>query len=209
MAIDFTAKLGPLPVYGWGIIGGGVIAVGAYFLNRGGGTEISSATLSADGYQTTGIKMSTDVKEEPSTYDTNTAWLSRTSRQIAAELGKSYVEVQAALWKFLRGETLTASERGLVDTAISRGGTPPEGVEGSSAVTPDKPNTVKSPVAATSYVATRDSSVYTSLVGTKVAGKVAKGARVNVVVGGSPTRYRILRDGGTFAYVPRSNFRKV
>lgn len=143
MAIDFTAKLGPLPVYGWGIIGGGVIAVAAYLLNRSGGSAVTGAVLSADGYQTSGIKMSSEEKPEVQTYDTNTSWLNRTARQIAAELGKSFVDVQDALWKFLRGETLTEAQRGIVDTAISRGGTPPEGVEGNSQVIPDEKRTLK------------------------------------------------------------------
>lgn len=138
MAIDFTEKLGPLPVWGWGLIGGGVVA-GAYFLmNRGGGKSDGNVSyIDPSGYQTTGIQGGSAAVETPA-LDNNVLWLSRTAKQVAAALSASPTEVYNALKKFLYGQELTEKEKGWVDTAIQQQGNPPEGAEGISPVTPDK-----------------------------------------------------------------------
>lgn len=138
MALDFKAKLGPLPVWGWGLIGGGVIIVGYYMMNRGGGSADDSATVQytdATGYRTTGDTKGTADSAE-TVVDSNAMWLTRASRQTAALVGKPVTDVYNALMKFLSGSTLTAEERKYVDTATANTGLPPEGVEAISPVQP-------------------------------------------------------------------------
>lgn len=138
MAIDFTEKLGPLPVWGWGLIGGGVVVVGYFLMNRGGGQSDGNVSyIDPSGYQTSGIKGGSVTPETPA-LDNNTLWLSRTAKQVAAALSASPTEVYAALKKFLYGQELTEKEKGWVDTAIQQQGNPPEGAEGISPVIPDK-----------------------------------------------------------------------
>jgi len=138
MALDFTEKLGPLPVWGWGLIGGGVIVVGYYLFNRGGSAATDSTVVYTDatGYRTSG-NPGVDAGSTPDGYgETNALWLTRASRQVAEMSAASVTDVYNALKKFLAGETLTEKERGYVDTATKTVGLPPEGVEGISPVTP-------------------------------------------------------------------------
>lgn len=138
MAIDFTEKLGPLPVWGWGLLGGGSVAVIAFFM-RGSSSknEVVSSTFDPGGYQTSGIKGG-ETKDEVPTYDTNTLWIARVGRVAAQQLSKGYTEVYSALYKWTSGQTINADEQAIVNAAVAQGGAPPEGTQGVSAVTPGK-----------------------------------------------------------------------
>lgn len=148
MPLDFKAKLGPLPVWAWGAIGGGVIIVGYYLMNRGGSSAEStgSSTLDPSGYQTSGISGgSADTSDPAAVYDTNSLWLTRAARQTAELASASTTDVYNALKKWLAGDALSTKEKGWVDIATKNTGLPPEGTEGVSPVTPDTPTPVTSP----------------------------------------------------------------
>lgn len=139
MAVDFSEKLGPLPVWGWGLIGGGVVIVGVYLLNRGGndGGTVRPATIDASGYQTAGINGGSASIDTTTPYDNNVLWLTRASKQVAGSLSKSPADVYAALKKWLFGQEITTEEKTWVDTALGQLGSPPEGTQGISPVIPD------------------------------------------------------------------------
>jgi len=137
VAIDFTEKLGPLPVWGWGVIGGGVVAIGAWFMNRGGGEPSAGTpqTVGNDGYQTSGLSMGGTASERvPDAVDNNVLWLTRATRQTSASLSKSSADVYSALKKWLQGSPLSTDEKRIVDAATAQNGTPPEGTQGISDV---------------------------------------------------------------------------
>lgn len=143
MAIDFTEKLGPLPVWGWGLIGGGVVIVGAYVLNRGGsdgGSVVKSAQLDSNGYQTSGINGGSASIPKTDTFDNNVLWLTRATAQTAARMSKAPTVVYAALKKYITGQEISSDEQEIVDVALGSVGLPPEGTQGLSPVTP-KPTT--------------------------------------------------------------------
>lgn len=136
MAIDFREKLGPLPVWAWGIIGGVIVVGGYYVLNRGGNDGDQSVTvLDPSGYQTSGIQGGSASIDETQSIDNNMLWLTRSARQVSGALSKSPSEVYAALQKWLSGQTITDVEKGYVDTALQQSGNPPEGTQGVSPVT--------------------------------------------------------------------------
>lgn len=137
-----TQKLGPFPVWVWGVlIGGGLIA---WYWFSGAGVTQGDAT-SSDGEFTTELAPSGDfsektvVPEGDSGVDdaTNEEWLSQ-AISAAAGSGGSQVAIRAALQKFLMGEELTSQERGWVDRALTEVGQPPEGTSGISEGAPDE-----------------------------------------------------------------------
>lgn len=142
--IDLKAKLGPLPVWGWGIIVG-VLALIGYFVwqRRGGGTSSGNdaaspggSNLDALGYQTSGFGAKSDETSAYATPENNVSWLTRVSRQVADTLAASPSEVYAALYKWISGQDITQKEKGYVDKAIQVGMNPPEGTQGVSNVLP-------------------------------------------------------------------------
>lgn len=72
--------------------------------------------------------------------DTNERWLKRAVAWLAAERGISAVNADTALRKALSGRDVTQAERLIVDAALTRWGTPPEGMPPLDA-TPDPPVT--------------------------------------------------------------------
>lgn len=142
MALDFKAKLGPLPVWGWGIVGVVVVLLGYQFFSRtgsGSGTSGSSA-LDGSGYQTAGIQGGSASGVDPLP-ETNQGWLARVSRLVAGANSASPSAVYAALYKYVTGQDYSQQEKAYIDQAISMGGAPPEGTQGigtPEAVTPPK-----------------------------------------------------------------------
>lgn len=144
---DFTGKIGPLPVWAWGLIFGG-IAVGYYYWsqlkdqngqtvtednsaaadNATGVTSMSGADLIDSAYTATGLSASTlATTSAPESTDTNSAW---GIRAVQALIGKGIAPItaQTAVQKYLDGQALDSSETALVNQAIVLvGSTPPDG----------------------------------------------------------------------------------
>lgn len=145
-----SAKLGPLPVWAWGLIAA-VLAFIAYLYYQRSNTGVSSVvdpasipTIDANGYQTVGIKGGTGtlVSDEP---DNNQKWLSRAAKAVADAMGVSPSEVYAALSKWLQGQDFTAREQQFIDRAINLVMLPPEGTYGTGNRLPDPTNAVENP----------------------------------------------------------------
>lgn len=137
-----TGKLGPLPVWAWGAILGGLV-LGVYLLrNRGaastaGQTEEGSA-LDTIGYTTTGLAN----KEDDTTSDAsgeqrdNQSWLSQAISGTANALSASPAQVSSVLSRYLfDGGSFNATEQKYIDKAINLYGAPPQGTGGSSSFT--------------------------------------------------------------------------
>lgn len=139
--IDLKAKLGPLPVWGWGIIVGVIALIGYLMYSRrsagevgGPGASTGASNLDAMGYQTVGIKGGS-ATTETTVPPNNVSWLERASRAVADILYASPSEVYAALQKWLIGDPITVKEKSYVDKAIQVAMSPPEGTQGISTVT--------------------------------------------------------------------------
>lgn len=138
---DFKGKLGPLPVWLWGVIAGVLALIGYLIYARtgkagesaGSSTAGTATNLDAMGYQTSGIKGGS-ATTETTVPENNVTWLSRVSRSVADTLAASPSEVYAALYKYVTGQAITEKEKAYVDKGIQIGMNPPEGTQGVSEV---------------------------------------------------------------------------
>lgn len=145
-----SAKLGPLPVWAWGIIAA-VIAFVSYLYYKRSSTGIAGVvdpdslpTIDAAGYQTAGIRggSGTITSDEP---DTNQKWLNRAAKAVADSMGVSPSEVYTALSKWLQGLDYTAREKQFVDKAIQLSMLPPEGTFGTGEVIGNSTDAIRNP----------------------------------------------------------------
>ena len=141
---NLTAKIGKLPVWAWGIIGGGAVLGGYYFLNAKKTSK--TAALSTDqtipvpsigapntqdtysnllpGDTTTGGTQ-TNNGIIPGGIETNATWLQRGLNLHVAGSFSSYDRKQA-LQKYLSGTPLTSYQTKIVKRTLEVLGTPPE-----------------------------------------------------------------------------------
>lgn len=140
-------KMGPFPVWVWGVLIGGAFVIWYWVSQRGTGTVTTEEGDTTGTVATPSGDFST-VPVLPSTGDgvqdeaTNAEWLIQAANAVSAT-GISYVSAQTALMKFLNGGTLSIQEQQIVDKARQLVGPPPEGTAGIPEVTPD-PNADKS-----------------------------------------------------------------
>lgn len=135
-----TNRVGPLPVWAWAAIGGTVIGLGIRAFRRPapapdtGGVEYApiGAVLPAGGG---GIASGPITEPGP---ETNAEWRARAVRLLAAR-GYAATQADAAIARWLAGETLTATERAIVDEAVPIIGPPPEYVAPPPAIAPGPP----------------------------------------------------------------------
>lgn len=145
-----TRKVGPLPVYAYGLIIAGVIWIYYIWQGKNAGADSGSAMPSSDAADS-GIGLGDDTGDTAntggsgtgstsgvSTPTDNLSWFTMASNYL---VGFNYdsVSVSNALSKYLTGEQLTTAERALVNQAVARFGVPPEGVPVSPGATPTTP----------------------------------------------------------------------
>lgn len=148
-----TARLGPLPVWAWGVIVGGLVVAYLYFARWREGastapTETAGTASSLDkwaaGYLGQGGGVvpvpEADSEDAPATGSgaTNWAWLAQGVR-IGQTLGFTPTEIQGALQAYLDGGTTNERGKTIVDAIVSQLGVPPDGTYGTLTVTPDAP----------------------------------------------------------------------
>lgn len=134
-----TKKLGPFPVWVWGVLIGGAFVIWYWVSQR----DIGSGSSSADTEVGTVAPPSGDFSTVPvipgdapiEDKNTNAEWLIQAGTA-AGSLGLSYVTAQTALMKYLNGQTLTNEERLMIDRIIQKIGPAPEGVASPPDVTP-------------------------------------------------------------------------
>lgn len=134
---NLTKKLGPFPVWVWGVLIGGVVIAWYWYSgfgiagppDGGGDPEFTNDQLPPSGDFSERVV----VPESDSGVDqaTNQEWLSQ-ALNAASSGGGSLLEIRTALQKFLSGEPLSPSEQAHVDRALAAVGQPPEGTAGLS-----------------------------------------------------------------------------
>lgn len=143
-----TKKLGPFPVWVWGVLIGGAFVIWYWVSQRDIGSGSSSAGEDTVG---TVAPPSGDFSTVPVIpgeapivdQNTNAEWLIQAGTA-AGTLGISFVTAQTALMKYLNGQTLTDAERVMIDRIIAKVGPAPEGVASPPDVTP-APSTPTTP----------------------------------------------------------------
>lgn len=125
-------KLGPLPVWAWGVLLGLAILIGVYYYNNQRKSENAGNTVVStdDVLGTLAGEPAEQVAVAPeTTFETNTSWR---AKAVMFLIGRaiSPLTAQRALDKYLQGEPLTAEEGAIVNTAITNFGLPPDGVFG-------------------------------------------------------------------------------
>lgn len=149
-ASDIKAKLGPFPVWVWGVIVGGIILVVVYYRNNAAkaaaaGTDTSGVTVSGedltaalgatDDGTTDTTDDTTDATSSTTLGSTNTTWESSAVAWLSSH-GYSPLTAQNAVENYLNG-TLSSTDAGAnsaVNAAITNYGLPPDGVFGIPAV---------------------------------------------------------------------------
>lgn len=148
-ASDIKAKLGPFPVWVWGVIVGGIVLIVVYYRNNAAkaaaaGTDASGVTVSgedltaalgATGSGDSGATTAPDATTSSSLGSTNTTWESSAVAWLASH-GFSPLTAQNAIENYLNG-TLSATDpsaNAAVNAAITNYGLPPEGVFGIPAI---------------------------------------------------------------------------
>lgn len=142
MLDKLTAKLGPLPVWVWGLIIGGILVAWQWRSRMGGSSssdtaeeEAALATVAPYGNFST-VPMATAPADVSNVEQTNQEWLNVAMKAIQANNMGSSLSAQTALEKYLSGRELTAAEAKIVDYAIKAAGLPPQGVQEIPSVTP-------------------------------------------------------------------------
>lgn len=139
-------RLGPLPVWGWGVILGVLAVVWVWWsaTNKAasqtdatpyvsGATDSSAldAMYAGGGY---GGNVAGSSQAAPTgdvqTFGTNLEWLNKAVSLVGDKYGTSRLDVQSALQAYLMGSSLTANQKVIVQRALSLNNLPPEGVEG-------------------------------------------------------------------------------
>lgn len=133
-------KMGPFPVWVWGVLIGGAFVVW-YWVSQQTGTvtteeESTPGTVGTPSGDFSTVPVLPETGGETQDEATNAEWLIQAVNAVANS-GVSYVSAQAALMKFLNGGTLTVQEQAIVDKARQLVGPPPEGTSGIPEVTPD------------------------------------------------------------------------
>lgn len=150
-----TRDVGPFPVWGWLAIGAAGIGAGLLLRrsdlfalggDEGGGDDAPAPAPATGpnliGYGgVIGLPASAAPKGDdvnPAEGMTNEKWTKAAVAWLTSERGISGGNADAALRKYLQGLALTTTERRIVDMAIERWGTPPEGAAPLE-TTPDPP----------------------------------------------------------------------
>lgn len=150
------AKVGPLPVWAWGLLAGGAFTIWYWVSQRNAGTSTDSGVVDDEtgtvappsgDFGTVPIVPNDDPVQDE---NTNQEWLVQ-ALNAAGTAGVSFVTAQIALQKYLNGQTLTTTQRGIVNKIIGIVGPPPEGTQGIPEVVPDKPTPKPPTKPTTSY----------------------------------------------------------
>lgn len=140
-------KAGPLPVWAWGAILGGIVIVGLWWYSARGASSAATpdggGTLEAypdlgEGSVTRASASGSDsgVADSVQEFVSNQAWLTFAVARLAAQ-GYSPLEVQAALQAYLDGEPLSKSQSEIVNLVVGKYGSPPNGTLGVSTIVAD------------------------------------------------------------------------
>lgn len=136
------SKIGPLPVWVYGVGIGAVVLVFMYVrTSRAKNASTAASAQPTDAYaaveDTTVQDNLAAAALQNQTYETNDSWLTKAVRFLTGE-GYSPSEAYLNLSNFLGGiPVVGSSAKSQVDLALSRFGTPPDGTYGTPSFVPD------------------------------------------------------------------------
>jgi len=152
---NLTKKMGPFPVWVWGVLIGGAFVVWYWVSQRDAGSSAVADSV-AEGDLTTEAPPSGDFSTVPvmppsdGVVDeaTNLEWSIQAVNALTGT-GTSLLAAQSAISKYLNSETLSSAERTIIDRILTKIGPPPEGV-----YTPTPPPAEAEPTNATTTTLT-------------------------------------------------------
>lgn len=158
---NLTQKMGPFPVWVWGVLIGGAFVVWYWVAQRDlGSGELPTedtgtdtvATPSGDFATVPVMPPSDGVQDEA----TNLEWSVQALNAVTGT-GTSLIAAQAAISKYLNGDKLTNAEAGIINKVLQKIGPPPEGVSTPDlpTPTPEKPTTTNDTSTVVSGATTR------------------------------------------------------
>lgn len=151
----FSKKVGPLPVWAWGLIVGALIVAYMWYRNRSSASNGVASTLAGttDPYGNAGLYTGNDANaananlataSTSKAIRTNAAWV-RQAIQYMTGKGRNPLAVQRALTAYLAGRTLTEKQDKIVSEVLTHVGTPPKLPKTVSNVEHNKPQDVTRP----------------------------------------------------------------
>jgi len=151
MALDLQSKIGGVPVVAVGGVLGVVFVGFLYFKSAGNKAAAAAPTTVAvpdlgpgDQVDSTGTQ-SGGLASEVAMFLSNGTWTATALGWEVSNYGTSPLTVQAAVEKYLTGETLTYDESVVINRIIGKFGLPPQGVTGISTILPKVKIPLKDP----------------------------------------------------------------
>lgn len=135
--LEFNKKIGPLPAWGWGLIGGLVFG-GWYYLHKRAQVAAAGNTPTADSLSPTSSSDGGDAGELGTTLGaaglggsttgtTLAAWAANAVDWLIGQ-GTNPGDASNALSAYINGQTLTPAQETLVNEALTEFGAPPSGI---------------------------------------------------------------------------------
>lgn len=148
---ELKSKAGPLPVWVWGVLIGGVL-VGYMYWHKSrtataptsvdvSGTGVDDALSTGDAGTTTAGSVGTPSEATTSGLSSNQTWEAQALTQLTGS-GATPLAAQQALENYLSGASLSGDEQTLINQALGSLGLPPEGVSGPVNTTQPTPEVV-------------------------------------------------------------------
>lgn len=142
-----TQKMGPFPVWVWGVLVGGAFVAWYWFTNAGqpvdeegtDGTDVGQVLAPSGDFST--VPVVPGPEEAVNDQATNAEWLVQALNAARSLPGVSILAAQTALEKYLSNTPLSAAEGAIVEKVLREVGPPPESV-GAPSVSPS-PTTPK------------------------------------------------------------------
>lgn len=150
---NLTQKMGPFPVWVWGLLIGGAFVIWYWVSQRDAGQSALADSVEETGtvappsgdFGTVPVMPPSDGEVDEAT---NQEW-SMQAVIAATGTGTSLIAAQAAISKYLNSEKLSASEAAIMNAIIRKIGPPPEGVYVPSPGKPDPKPEPEKPVVET------------------------------------------------------------
>lgn len=133
---QLKGKLGPLPVWGWGLIGGGLVGGYMYYrkrkaaatANTNAGSQYSGLNNSSNGGSTGELSTTNGLASSGSDVTGSLAgWAAQAVNWLIGQ-GSNPIDASNAISAYINGQTLTPAQETSVNSALTEFGAPPSGV---------------------------------------------------------------------------------
>lgn len=133
---QLKGKLGPLPVWGWGLIGGGLVGGYMYYrkrkaaatANTNAGSQYSGLNSSSNGGSAGELSTTNGQASSGSNVTGSLAgWAAQAVNWLIGQ-GSNPTDASNAISAYINGQTLTPAQETSVNSALTEFGAPPSGV---------------------------------------------------------------------------------